>query len=202
MTDLKTLLTTTAAAAILATGSFAGDSAVKIDADADASVETSAEVAVEETGEALEAGANAVAEAGKSAADAVEDTATEVASDVADAAKATGTWIEERFGELAERPVDHILGADVHLANGEDVGEVDNIGIKDGTVVALLGIGGIFGLAENNVAIDMQELAWDGEKFILDGYTQEQLSEMPEYDSAEVRIIEDTDVALKAAVRM
>ena len=220
MFDPKRLMSTTAFAALIAASSAAAETTMKADAELDTSIQASAENAVEETGDALETGADAVADAAGDALDAAQDTASDIADaaantaeDVENAAQATvasardaaedaGNWIETKFDEIADRPIDDILGADVHLANGEDVGEVDNIGIKDGDVVALLGIGGFLGLAENNVAIDIQELSWDGEKFILDGYTQEQLSEMPEYDSAEVRIIEETNVEFRTVTRM
>lgn len=158
-----------------------------------------AENAAEATGDAVEEGAENVAEAADATGDAVEEGAEEVADAASDTA---GTW-EERldgeFAQIADAPVADVTAFPVANDQGETIGEIEAIARHNDQVVALVGVGGFLGIGEHNVALDMNELTFDGEKFIASGYTEEDLKAMPQYDEETIERIEG-DVTLRSAL--
>jgi sporulation protein YlmC with PRC-barrel domain len=161
-----------------------------------------AENAAEATGDAIEEGAEEVAKAADAAGDAVAEGAEEVA-DAADAAtKPMGAWDEQLAGEfagIADAPVSDITAFPVVTADGETIGEIEALARHNDKVVALVGVGGFLGIGEHDVALDLGELSFDGEKFIAVGYTEEDLKAMPEYDEDAIERIEG-DVTLRSAL--
>ncbi|MBT8423489.1 MAG: PRC-barrel domain-containing protein [Silicimonas sp.] len=203
--------------------------AVELDEDvAEAANET--EQAVEETAaateEAVEEGAAETEQMAENAAEATENAAEEAGDEVADAADATGdamaegaeaveqtaenaatavgNWfeqIEAEFGELADANIIDVEGREVANANGEIIGEVEEVAMMDGKPVAVIGVGGFLGLGDHDVALELTELKWNGETFVLDGYTEAQLKEMSQVDPDAIEMLED-DTTLRSHANM
>ena len=108
----------------------------------------------------------------------------------------------EAFQQIADWTVNDLEGTNVASASGEVIGEIDYIGERksDGEVVAIVGIGGFLGLGEHEVALSLDNLTWDSEHFVAEGYTEAELKEMPEYD-AEAIVLAESDVTLRSIVQ-
>ena len=85
---------------------------------------------------------------------------------------------------------EELTGRSVATETGEDVGEIDFIGIRGDTIVAIVGVGGFLGMGENEVAIPVEQLILREDEVIVPGVTEERLESMPEFNEAEVRILE------------
>ncbi len=90
---------------------------------------------------------------------------------------------------------DDLVGRSVATERGEDVGEIDFIGRRGDTLVAIIGVGGFLGMGENEVAIPLEKLILREDEVIVPGYTEERLENMPEFNEAEVRLM-DADMRL------
>ncbi len=100
----------------------------------------------------------------------------------------------DRAGYMAAEPADltadRLTGARVYGANGEDIGEVDELlSSEDGTTVdkLVVDVGGFLGMGEREVAVTMEELhimrSDDGMDFrVYMEATQEELEAQPEYE--------------------
>ncbi len=86
--------------------------------------------------------------------------------------------------------VEDLVGRSVATESGEDVGEVDFIGIRGQTLVAIVGVGGFLGMGENEIAVPLEKLIIRGNELIVPQFTQSQLENMPEFNESEVRILE------------
>ncbi|NNL73039.1 MAG: PRC-barrel domain-containing protein, partial [Silicimonas sp.] len=120
------------------------------------------------------------------------------------AATAVGNWfeqIEAEFGELADANIIDVEGREVANANGEIIGEVEEVAMMDGKPVAVIGVGGFLGLGDHDVALELTELKWNGETFVLDGYTEAQLKEMSQVDPDAIEMLED-DTTLRSHANM
>ncbi|WP_227269853.1 PRC-barrel domain-containing protein [Roseobacter weihaiensis] len=84
---------------------------------------------------------------------------------------------------IFDRTAEDLIGRSITTETGEDVGEVDFIGMRGQTLVAIIGVGGFLGMGENEVAVPV-------EKLILPEFTQSQLENMPEYNENEVRVLD------------
>lgn len=102
----------------------------------------------------------------------------------------------QRYAEAAElAPIfnfraDDLIGRSVATQSGEDVGEVDFIGMRGDTIVAIIGVGGFLGMGENEVAVPVSQLIPRDDELIVPQFTQDQLESMPEYNEAEVTVID------------
>ncbi|MDF1728826.1 MAG: PRC-barrel domain-containing protein [Sulfitobacter sp.] len=102
----------------------------------------------------------------------------------------------QRYAETAERaPIFNyravdLIGRSVSTQRGEEVGEIDNIGRRGDTLVAIIGVGGFLGMGENNVAVPVSQLIPREDEIIVPQMTENQLENMPEYNENEVRILE------------
>ncbi len=102
----------------------------------------------------------------------------------------------ERYREAAmanpifERTAGDLLGRNVLTESGEDVGEIDFIGVRGDTVVAIVGVGGFLGMGENEVAIPVNQMRIDQETIVLPRLSEERLEQMPEYNESAVRVID------------
>ena len=126
------------------------------------------------------------------------------AIDVNDAAAATASWFDKldaEFADIADWELNELEGRDVASANGEIIGEIDEIGMRGEKLVAIVGIGGFIGIGEHDVALDFDALTWDGEKFVAEGYTEAELKEMPEYTESDVLLLDD-DTTLRTQAKM
>lgn len=163
-----------------------------------------AENAAEATENAAEEVGQEVAEAAEATENAVENAAQETEQVAENAAAGAASWLDKlegEFADIASWEVNEFEGTNVATANGDVIGEIDNLGMQGDALVAIIGIGGFLGLGEHDVAIDLANLSWNGENFVVDGMTEEQLKAMPEYDSESVEML-DNDITLQDAARM
>lgn len=86
--------------------------------------------------------------------------------------------------------VEQLVGRSVATETGEDVGEVDFIGVRGDTIVAIVGVGGFLGMGENEIAVPVNQMLVRETELIVPGTTQDRLESMPEFNEAEVRILE------------
>lgn len=91
---------------------------------------------------------------------------------------------------IFDQNVEDLIGRSVATEAGEDVGEVDFIGMRGQTLVAIVGVGGFLGMGENEVAVPLEKLIVRRNELIIPQLTQAQLENMPEYNENEVRILE------------
>lgn len=149
---------------------------------------------------AIEEGTEEVAEAADATGEAIQEGAENVAQATENAAEETGDWLA-KFAEAADWTTADIEGKSVATANGEVIGEIDDLGMQGDQLVAVVGIGGFLGLGEHDVALDIQEMSWDGEKFIAEGYSEDELKNMAEYDPETVEPLE-ADVTLRSQANL
>ncbi|MXQ06755.1 hypothetical protein GQ651_02735 [Alphaproteobacteria bacterium GH1-50] len=172
--------------------------------NAAAETEQMAENAAAATENAAEEAGQELAEAGEATENAVEDAAAETAAVAGAAAEGVSDWMEKlenEFADIADMRVNELEGMPVLTASGEEIGEIEDLATQNGTLVALVGVGGFLGLGEHDVALEMNRLGWNGEAFVLDGMTEADLEAMPEYDRDAVTIIDD-DVTLSEHASM
>ena len=77
-----------------------------------------------------------------------------------------------------------IVGQNVYGANGEEIGEVDNVVIRresGGTPAVLVGVGGFLGIGERSVAIPLDQLRMEQDRLVTD-MTRDQIAGMEAYD--------------------
>ncbi|MCX7567721.1 PRC-barrel domain-containing protein [Sulfitobacter sp. F26169L] len=91
---------------------------------------------------------------------------------------------------IFDRKAEDLIGRSVATETGEDVGEVDFIGMRGQTLVAIIGVGGFLGMGENEVAVPVEKLILRQDELILPEFTQSQLENMPEYNENEVRVLD------------
>lgn len=88
--------------------------------------------------------------------------------------------------------VSDLVGMEVISEDNQNVGDIDYLGMRGDTVVAIVGVGGFLGLGERDVAVPLDRLIVRDNRVILPRISEAELERMPEYDSREVRIV-DTD---------
>ncbi len=135
---------------------------------------------------------------------AVDDAVANAEQTANNAAESTSDWfqkIDAEFAEISDWEINELEGKQVASADGNIIGEVDDLGMHNNKLVAVVGIGGFLGLGEHDVALDLANLSWDGEKFIAEGYTEEELKGMAEYDPAMLEPLAD-DTTLRAQANM
>ena len=82
--------------------------------------------------------------------------------------------------------IGEMLGAPVVNENGDEVGEIQDVVIKDNTYYAVLAVGGFLGLGDKDVAIPLDELKLgEDEAYLMSAQTEEQLEEMPAYEATQ-----------------
>ena len=169
-----------------------------------AETENAVEGAAAETEQMAENAAEATEDAANNAGEAIANAAEATGDAVNDAAAATASWFDKldaEFADIADWELNELEGRDVASANGEIIGEIDEIGMRGEKLVAIVGIGGFIGIGEHDVALDFDALTWDGEKFVAEGYTEAELKEMPEYTESDVLLLDD-DTTLRTQAKM
>jgi putative membrane protein len=80
--------------------------------------------------------------------------------------------------------IDQVLGSKVVNANGDEVGEIEDLVVdQNQTHFAVLSVGGFLGIGDKKVAIPLGELQLgEDEAYLMSSATEEQLEGMPEYD--------------------
>ncbi len=109
-----------------------------------------------------------------------------------DGAMAGRTEAPEGYTSMApeERTVDNLMGADVYGAEGEQIGNVEDLVMGSDNQIShvVLDIGGFLGIGSHTVALSLDEVdvIWndqDGDVRIQVPMTQEQLEQLPEHDA-------------------
>lgn len=99
-------------------------------------------------------------------------------------------WEKSRPIDQASFSADEIIGRDVVNANGEDVGEVNDVVIaKDrDDMFLVVGVGGFLGMGEKDVALPLSDLRMSSDNVLLmSEKSEDQLKEMPEYKESDYR---------------
>jgi sporulation protein YlmC with PRC-barrel domain len=81
---------------------------------------------------------------------------------------------------------EELVGKTVYGANGEEIGEIDNVVLRNEggskQVAAVVGVGGFLGIGERKVALPLDQLQMGGEDRITTSMTKEQLSSMQAHE--------------------
>ena len=80
--------------------------------------------------------------------------------------------------------VEKVLGSSVVNADGQEVGEIEDLVMDQNQVTyAVLSVGGFLGIGDKKVAVAFEDLQLgEDESYLMTSATQEQLEQMPEYD--------------------
>ena len=84
-----------------------------------------------------------------------------------------------------------LIGMNVLAADGEDVGEIDNVATMGDRLMLVVGVGGFLGLGEQNVAIPLDRFAMEGDNLVITGLNSDQIENLPEYDEAQAEYASD-----------
>lgn len=200
---MKTLLTTTSLALLLAAPAFADTTNLDkagenleqaADATGDAIKETAkdAEKAVENTatdvGNAADTAAEKVDETVDKTADSMDDTTRDVTSEMRAPEVALEGFAPASYETLS---AEELTGVRVYDVTEEWIGEVDEVILTtDGMVEgAVVGVGGFLGIGEKDVLIDfseitlMKEIDGDEMRAYVDA-SKESLEAMPDYEGS------------------
>jgi hypothetical protein len=152
---IRTLLATTALAAMLATGAIAQETVPAAPAEPAApnQVETTLDNAADAVENATDAAADAVQDAAESAQAAVHDATAREPWDI------SAGYVVADTDNLGTR----LIGQPVYSSTGEDaeeIGKISDIVFNDrGEIVAaVIGVGGFLGIGEKSVAVDFLSL--------------------------------------------
>ena len=81
--------------------------------------------------------------------------------------------------------VDELEDADIHDASGERIGEVEEVLMTadDGRILAVAAeIGGFLGIGDDEVAVPLDRLAWQGDGTVRIDLTEDQAKALPAWD--------------------
>ena len=131
--------------------------------------------------------------------DAAEGDAAMPADGAADTDMAAGESAEEdrtaMYGPFADAPVSDVVGMNVLAANGDDVGEVDDLIREGDTVMAIIGVGGFLGLGEHKVALPLADFTMGEDALQMGEMSKEDLEALPAYEGEAESLPLDTTVS-------
>jgi putative membrane protein len=82
--------------------------------------------------------------------------------------------------------IGEVLGAPVVNEAGDEVGEIQDVVMKDDAYYAVLSVGGFLGLGDKDVALPLDDLKLgEDEAYLMSAQTEEQLEEMPAYEATQ-----------------
>jgi putative membrane protein len=82
--------------------------------------------------------------------------------------------------------IDEALGSSVVNANGDEVGEIQDVVMKDDAYFAVVEVGGFLGLGEKDVAVPLDELKLgEDQSYLMSKQTEDQLEQMPAYEATQ-----------------
>ncbi|MEM8850731.1 MAG: PRC-barrel domain-containing protein [Pseudomonadota bacterium] len=87
----------------------------------------------------------------------VEEPVTEDSTATAEAAPTAPA--QGGYGAFGDVAVASLLGQNVLEGTGENVGEIERLVSADGSVMAVVGVGGFLGFGEHDVAVPLAEMA-------------------------------------------
>ncbi|NNE52042.1 MAG: PRC-barrel domain-containing protein [Sulfitobacter sp.] len=94
----------------------------------------------------------------------------------------TKSMISEEFGGMT---AGDLVGLRVYAADGERIGEIDNVVRLDGKMAVVVGIGGFLGFGAQEVAVPLNEFEKGGtDEIRLVQMTADQLKTKPEFDAS------------------
>ncbi|HEV7276502.1 MAG TPA: PRC-barrel domain-containing protein [Devosiaceae bacterium] len=171
---IRTFMTTTALAALLASGAIAQDAPATTEAPAI---------------EAPAAGTEAQTETEMEVVEEVEVVTTDANTQMGAASLATGYNTVD-----TDNLASNIMGAPVYSSTADDadqIGDISDLVVNENGEVAavIIGVGGFLGLGQKEVAVDYSELEWtiaadNTQRFVL-GVTREHLEAAPEFERVE-----------------
>jgi putative membrane protein len=98
---------------------------------------------------------------------------------------------QQQAATQAEEPVsvDQVLGSRVVNAEGQEVGEIEDLVLDQNQIAyAVVSVGGFLGMGEKRVAVPLDDLQLgEGETYLMSSASQDQLEQMPEYDEQQFR---------------
>ena len=82
-----------------------------------------------------------------------------------------------------------VLGKTVYNENNQKVGRIDDLIIAPDSAVsfAIIGAGGFAGLGRHDVAIPVQQIKLQDDKFVLPGATKEAIKALPKFEYAKAK---------------
>ena len=89
------------------------------------------------------------------------------------------------YAPYADMTSTDLIGMNVLAADGEDVGEIDNVATMGDRLMLVVGVGGFLGLGEQNVAIPLDRFTMEGDNLVITGLNSDQIENLPEYDEAQ-----------------
>ena len=92
------------------------------------------------------------------------------------------------YSMFDDTAVNDLVGMDVLAADGEDIGEIDNIGLMGDRLVAIVGVGGFLGLGEHDVALPLERFTMTEEGAMVN-MSAAVLEGMDEYDENTVEFL-------------
>ncbi len=73
---------------------------------------------------------------------------------------------------------------DIYNANGENLGSVDDVIVSDaGRTYVVLAHGGFLGMFEDEVALPLDRLRYRGNRIVVSGLTEQEISDMPDWET-------------------
>jgi sporulation protein YlmC with PRC-barrel domain len=163
-TMIRTLLTTSAIAAVLSVSAIAQDSTTT-PAPTEPTVGQQLDTTLENAGEALENAGEAVSEGAQNAGQAVDNAVNDAATNIASATRTPWEFSAGYTISADDFIVNDLLGAPVYSSGADDAQEIgkvnDLIVTADGDINAVvIGVGGFLGIGEKNVAVDYLSLEY------------------------------------------
>lgn len=101
----------------------------------------------------------------------------------------------EPTGAPTQVTVEDLLGLEIVNENDEVLGDVEQIAVYNGETYVILGRGGLLGIGEQELAVRIADVTYDGERLIITGVTPEQLDEMGETDLEPFTMLEPDQTA-------
>ena len=82
-----------------------------------------------------------------------------------------------------------VLGKTVYNENNQKVGRIDDLIIAPDSAVsfAIIGAGGFAGMGRHDVAIPVQQIKLQDDKFVLPGATKEAIKALPKFEYAKAK---------------
>ncbi|SFB01441.1 PRC-barrel domain-containing protein [Poseidonocella pacifica] len=214
MTRMTQLISTTALTLALGTGAAVAQES-EVDTDTSTTIEqniSAADSAYSDSEANVESDADIAAESDSETtqedpvlSDARSDTGSPDRDPLADGYQATVNVETPDNSELAADDLSkspfynfttaELVGREVFDTEGDDIGEIDAVGLENGTVVAVISEGGFLGIGEHKVALPLSNFEANGEQIVLTGLTEDQVEEMPEYDPARFELVEDRKIS-------
>jgi putative membrane protein len=120
----------------------------------------------------------------------------ELAKKTQEQVTAAGEQAQPVTGAASKQPSDteqqgwvsigEMLGEPVVNEQGDEVGEIQDVVMKDNTYFAVLAVGGFLGIGDKDVAIPLDDLKLgEDEAYLMSAQTEEQLEAMPSYEATD-----------------